>query len=135
MRATLTWANSDGDWLDSVRGTFLRYFTGTIFKGFKHMRRAIFFTIPICAMIGCMQGAGTSGAGSSDACGASKYQALVGGPSSATLGLDIPDSSRHYGSEERTANNNVSRLNFVHSGTAFESITDPNSTVIRVFCG
>lgn len=71
----------------------------------------------------------------SDACGASQYQALVGGPSRATTALDIPGSSRHYGSEERVATNNPSRLNFVHSGTAIESVIDPSSTVIRVFCG
>ncbi len=70
-----------------------------------------------------------------DACGAAQYQNLVGGPSSAVRGLDIPSDSRHYGSEERTATNNPSRLNFVHSGTAFESVTNPNSTVVRVFCG
>jgi hypothetical protein len=71
----------------------------------------------------------------SDACGAAQYQNLVGGPSKATSGLDIPGDSRHYGSEETVATNNPSRLNFVHSGTALESVMDPSSTVARVFCG
>ena len=71
----------------------------------------------------------------SDQCGAAKYQALVGGPSSAVQGLDIPNESRHYGSQENVATDNPSRLNFIHSGTAIESVTDPKSTVIRVFCG
>jgi len=92
-------------------------------------------TIPVFALAGCMQEPQASGGVTSDACGASQYQSLVGGPSSATSGLDIPGSSRHYGSEERTATNDPSRLNFVHSGTAIESVIDPNSTVTRVFCG
>lgn len=71
----------------------------------------------------------------SDACGASQYQKLVGGPSSATTGLTIPGDSRHYGREERVATDKPSRLNFVHSGTATESVINPKSTVIRVFCG
>ncbi len=71
----------------------------------------------------------------SDACGASRYQKLVGGPSSATAGLKIPADSRHYGSEERVATDTPTRLNFVHSGTAVQSVTDPKSKVIRVFCG
>lgn len=77
----------------------------------------------------------TTTTATSDACGASKYQHLVGGPSRATHGLPIPGSSRHYGSEEPVATNSPSRLNFVHSGTAFDSVTNPNSKVIRVFCG
>ncbi|WP_039019559.1 hypothetical protein [Halocynthiibacter namhaensis] len=72
---------------------------------------------------------------SSDACGASQFEHLVGGPSRATIGLDIADDSRHYGSEERVATNVPTRLNFIHSGTAFESVTDPSSTIIKVFCG
>ena len=70
-----------------------------------------------------------------DACGASQYQNLVGGPSRAATSLDIPGDSRHYGSEERVATDTPTRLNFVHSGTAFESVTDPKSTIARVFCG
>ncbi|MBU2934584.1 hypothetical protein [Pacificibacter sp. 1_MG-2023] len=70
-----------------------------------------------------------------DTCGASQYQSLVGGPSRATSTLNIPGSSRHYGSQENVATNTPSRLNFVHSGTAVESVIDPTSTVIRVFCG
>nr|WP_319250439.1 hypothetical protein [uncultured Celeribacter sp.] len=70
-----------------------------------------------------------------DQCGASKYRHLVGGPSSATIGLDIPDNSRHYGREERVATDKPSRLNFVHSGTAVESVTNPGSKVVAVFCG
>lgn len=70
-----------------------------------------------------------------DACGASLHQKYVGGPSSATSALKIPDNSRHYGRHERTATDTPSRLNFVHSGTAVESVTDPKSTVLRVFCG
>ncbi|MBU2868205.1 hypothetical protein [Pacificibacter marinus] len=70
-----------------------------------------------------------------DTCGASRYQSLVGGPSRATSGLNIPSSSRHYGSDEIVATNTPSRLNFVHSGTAVESVIDPMSKVIRVFCG
>lgn len=71
----------------------------------------------------------------SDACGASRYQKLVGGPSSATTGLKIPGDSRHYGSEEPVATDTPTRLNFVHSGTAVQSVTNPKSKVIRVFCG
>lgn len=70
-----------------------------------------------------------------DACGASQYQKYVGGPSSATSALKIPENSRHYGRHERTAADTPSRLNFVHSGTAVESVTNPKSTVVRVFCG
>ncbi|MDR0253544.1 MAG: hypothetical protein LBI75_10200, partial [Brucellaceae bacterium] len=70
-----------------------------------------------------------------DACGASQYQKLVGGPSSATMKLKIPADSRHYGREERVATDTPSRLNFVHSGTAAESVINPKSTVVRVFCG
>ena len=70
-----------------------------------------------------------------DTCGASQLQNLVGSPSSEAIKLDIPSSSRHYGSEEHVATDNSSRLNFVHSGTAVESVTDPTSTIIRVFCG
>lgn len=70
-----------------------------------------------------------------DNCGASQYQQLVGGPSSATLKLKIPPQSRHYGSEERVATDMPSRLNFIHSGTAFEAVTNPKSTIVRVFCG
>lgn len=71
----------------------------------------------------------------SDACGASKYQNLVGGPSLAVNGLNIPGDSRHYGSEEPVATDTPTRLNFVHSGTAVEAVTNPKSKVIRVFCG
>lgn len=77
----------------------------------------------------------SASAPTSDACGASRYQKLVGGPSSATTGLKIPGGSRHYGREEPVSTNTPSRLNFVHSGTAVESVTNPKSTVIRVFCG
>ena len=70
-----------------------------------------------------------------DTCGAAQFQSLVGRPSSEAIKLDIPSSSRHYGSEEHVATDNSSRLNFVHSGTAVESVTDPTSTIIRVFCG
>lgn len=70
-----------------------------------------------------------------DTCGAAAYQALVDGPSSAVFGLPIPGSSRHYGSDERTATDTPSRLNFVHSGTAVDAVVDPASTVQRVFCG
>lgn len=77
----------------------------------------------------------TVASGTADTCGASQFQSLVGGPSSAVTGLDIPGDSRHYGNQEAVATDTPSRLNFVHSGTAIESVTDPNSTVIRVFCG
>lgn len=89
------------------------------------------------ALSACQQSATYSApAASTDACGASQYQNLVGGPSSVAGKLtDIPDDSRHYGSEETVATNNPNRLNFVHSGTAIESVTNPDSTVIRVFCG
>ena len=69
-----------------------------------------------------------------DACGASNFQYLVGGPSSATLGLYIPESSRHYGSKETVATDKPSRLNIVHSGTATEAVTNPDSKVVRVVC-
>ena len=94
------------------------------------------FTVSGCATGTSMHE--TPGAMSSPAtgtCGASQLQSLVGGPSKAAIKLDIPDSSRHYGSEERVATNTPSRLNFVHSGTAVESVIDPNSTILRVFCG
>lgn len=73
---------------------------------------------------------------SSDQCGAGRLQGLVGGPSMAVMSLaNIPGDSRHYGSDEPVATDNPSRLNFVHSGTAVESVTNPDSRVIRVFCG
>ena len=73
---------------------------------------------------------------STDTCGASQFQSLVGGPSSAATSLsNIPGTSRHYGSDERVATNTSSRLNFVHSGTAIEALMDPKSTIKRVFCG
>ncbi len=72
----------------------------------------------------------------SDQCGAGQFQSLVGGPSMAVTSLaNIPGSSRHYGSEETVATDNPSRLNFVHSGTAVDSVMNPDSRVIRVFCG
>ena len=77
----------------------------------------------------------TVSSATSDACGAAQYQYIVGQPSKNTLSLNIPGDSRHYGSTERVATNNPNRLNFVHSGTAVEAVTDPNSTVIKVFCG
>jgi len=83
-------------------------------------------------LAGCVD---TTPSATSDTCGASQYQALVGGPSRAAIDLDIPGDSRHYGSEEAVATNVPSRLNFVHSGTAIEAVVDPNSTVVRVFCG
>ncbi|MBB3993901.1 hypothetical protein GGR95_001532 [Sulfitobacter undariae] len=70
-----------------------------------------------------------------DACGASQLQHLVGGPSKATHSLKIPGDSRHYGRSEKVATDTPSRLNFVHSGTDIESVTNPKSKVIRVFCG
>ena len=70
-----------------------------------------------------------------DTCGAPQFQSLVGGPSKAVFGLDIPGSSRHYGSKEHVATDTPSRLNFVHSGTAVEAVMDPHSTILRVFCG
>ncbi len=75
------------------------------------------------------------GSSQSDTCGATQLQYLVAGPSSATRGLNISGDSRHYGSNESVATNTPSRLNIVHSGTAVESVSDPNSTVVRVFCG
>ncbi|AWB49596.1 hypothetical protein HYN69_14795 [Gemmobacter aquarius] len=72
---------------------------------------------------------------STDACGASQYQSLVGGPSMAAVSLNIPGSSRHYGSDEPVATNVPSRLNFVHSGSAVDAVADPASRVVRVFCG
>src|SRR5690606_6049542 len=71
----------------------------------------------------------------SDACGASDFQYLVGGPSSATWKLPIPESSRHYGSKEEVAKDKPRRLNIVHSGTATEAVTNPDSKVIAVVCG
>lgn len=94
----------------------------------------IFVALTVLAACQTTPPVAPSGDGS-DMCGASRFQHLVGGPSRATNGLDIPGDSRHYGSEERVATNVPTRLNFVHSGTAIESVTDPNSTVIRVFCG
>ncbi len=70
-----------------------------------------------------------------DACGAAQYQNLVGGPSSAVQSISVPGATRHYGSEETTETGFSSRLNFVHSGTAIDAVTDPSSTVTRVFCG
>jgi len=100
------------------------------------MKAATLFAIPVFALAGCMQDLPDGHGTASDACGASQYQDLVGGPSSAAMSLrDIPGSSRHYGSEERTATNDPTRLNFVHSGTAIEAVIDPDSTIIRVFCG
>lgn len=91
---------------------------------------------PAAAASAASETSATEGvAKTSDACGASQFQSLVGGPSSATFGLDIPGSSRHYGREERVATDTPTRLNFVHSGTAVDAVTNPNATVIRVFCG
>lgn len=79
---------------------------------------------------------GTLTMASSDQCGAGQLQGLVGGPSMAVMSLaNIPADSRHYGSEEPVATDNPSRLNFVHSGTAVDSVMNPASRVIRVFCG
>ncbi len=92
--------------------------------------------IATAALSGCQQTASSQPTTSArDTCGAADYQNLVGGPSSSVMGLNIPGDTRHYGSEESPATNNPSRLNFVHSGTAIESVTNPNSTIIRVFCG
>lgn len=98
----------------------------------KYLHTTSAFLVLI-SLVGCTTSSnvGTN----SDACGASRYQNLVGGPSSATSGLKIPGDSRHYGREERVATDTPSRLNFVHSGTAVESVTNPKSKVIRVFCG
>jgi hypothetical protein len=71
----------------------------------------------------------------SDTCGASQYQNLVGGPSKAASALNVPGNTRHYGNEEIVATDNAARLNFVHSGTAFDAVVDPSSTVTQVFCG
>lgn len=76
-----------------------------------------------------------SGSGEPDSCGASAYESFLGGPSSAVFDLDIPGTSRHYGSAEAVATDNPSRLNFVHSGTAIEAVADPSSRVVQVFCG
>ena len=77
----------------------------------------------------------TGPSASSDTCGASRYQALVGGPSRAVFDLDVPGDTRHYGRSEAVATNVPTRLNFVHSGTAIEAVADPSSTIVRVFCG
>ena len=56
--------------------------------------------------------------------------------SSAVMALSgIPGDARHYGSEERVATDNPARLNFVHSGTAVDALMNPESRVIRIFCG
>jgi hypothetical protein len=89
----------------------------------------------LLALSACVLETPITGALNTDACGASQFQSMVGGPSSAAMALDIPGDSRHYGRAERTAINDPSRLNFVHSGTAIESVTDPNATIVRVFCG
>ena len=97
--------------------------------------------VPALMALACLSACSASTASSNatatatDACGASRYQGLAGGPSSAVMGLDIPGDSRHYGSEERVATDTPSRLNFVHSGSAAEAVTNPKSTVVRVFCG
>ena len=73
---------------------------------------------------------------STDACGAQKLQHLVGGLSSATRNLDVLGNSRHYGSEEKIDPRIVkTRLNFVHNGSAVDSVINPKSKVIRIFCG
>lgn len=80
--------------------------------------------------------AGSAMVASADTCGAARLQGLVGGPSSAVMALSgIPGDARHYGSEERVATDNPSRLNFVHSGTAVDAVMNPGSRVIRIFCG
>jgi hypothetical protein len=99
------------------------------------MQRLFLLTLPVFALAACVQEPQSAGDISSDTCGAAQYQSLVGGPSSAVTGLNLPGTSRHYGSEERTATDTPYRLNFVHSGTAIDAVIDPNSTVIRVFCG
>ncbi len=91
--------------------------------------------LSMASLTACVDTTSTNASADADACGASQYQNLVGGPSSAVMTLSIPGDSRHYGSEESVATNDPTRLNFVHSGTAFEAVTDPNSTVLRVFCG
>lgn len=88
--------------------------------------------VAVAGLSACEQPVASQSA--SDACGAFAYANLVGGPSSAVMALDIPGTSRHYGSQERVATNDPSRLNFVHSGTAFEAVADPSSTVVRAFC-
>lgn len=97
------------------------------------------YTLLAVIMIGlaaCQSPTSSTTGSQTDTCNADVLQVLVGGPSSATSGLDVPASSRHYGSQETIDPRIVpSRLNFVHSGTAIESVTDPKSTVKRVFCG
>lgn len=97
--------------------------------------RLSLIALAFAALGACSVAPPSTTASASDACGASQFQSLVGGPSSAVSGLDIPGDSRHYGREEAVATDNPSRLNFVHSGTAIESVTNPNSTVVRIFCG
>lgn len=90
------------------------------------------FAGAIC--LSCL-GACVDSSGTSDACGASQFQHLVGGPSSEMIGLNIPESSRHYGSKETVAADKPTRLNIVHSGTATEAVTNPASKVVRIVCG
>jgi len=71
-----------------------------------------------------------------DDCGASQLQHLVGGPSHATADLDVPESARHYGVDDLvTTDFSPARLNFVHSSSGAAALTDPASTVIRIYCG
>ena len=99
------------------------------------MQRLFILALPLFALAACGQAPLKAAKGMSNTCGAAQLQNLVGGPSSAVTGLNIPSDSRHYGSEERTATDNPYRLNFVHSGTAIDAVIDPKSTVVRVFCG
>ena len=99
------------------------------------------FSLPAAALtavfiLSACQTTPTEVAQSDDACGASQYHHLVGGPSRATTDLDVPGNSRHYGIEELvTTDFSPARLNFVHSGTAIEAVIAPGSTVVRIYCG
>jgi hypothetical protein len=99
------------------------------------MKPTFAFVAAMLPLAACQTTAPSQPATTSDACGASRYKNLVGGPSSAVFALPIPGSSRHYGSQERPATDDPSRLNIVHSGTAVDAVIDPNSTILRVFCG
>jgi len=100
--------------------------------------KLVLAVLPLFVMSACQSSPNAvQSAANSDACGASKYQYLVGGPASAANSLKIDPNSRHYGRAERIDRNIVpTRLNFVVStDSVIDSITNPKAKIIRVFCG
>jgi hypothetical protein len=94
------------------------------------------FILTISVGLLCFKFAGTATAQESVwPCDVPGFKHLIGEPSSAIVGLELPANFRHIPGDEIPVRVDSSGLSIMHSGTLEEAETDPNSVIVGFICG